>query len=285
MPSPRACSGAGCRCRSNAALQRLAVQNADDAALAGGEAKLRDAERRVATLAPALAEIETLLVNLEADRAEMLDKRTRTATAAEVSALADDLMQANESFEIANSDLCSLTEKASRFVHEARALEAYAASSKIEVPQAVGIIGELLREYCKMVLNGSAPATLPAKELPFVPEVVTKPPTKHLFALRAISWKENGELRTAQKFTDCDLPVEYVKKAIRSRACCEIGDPMRNPQTINQWGGHPDPSQCFSLDGEPVTDAAEPHEVTLHTAFTPVDRGKPYMVRVAGGAA
>src|SRR5580692_1544246 len=73
---------------AHATLHQLAVEGAVDAALADGEAKLRDTERRVATLTPALVEIDKLLATLEAERAEMLDKKTRAATALATNALA-----------------------------------------------------------------------------------------------------------------------------------------------------------------------------------------------------
>jgi hypothetical protein len=181
------------------------------------------------------------------------------------------------------AELATILSEISPVIFEARGLETYSASSVIELPVAIQIIGELLKEYGRSVMNGSAPPTLPVKEAPFVPTIPVRPETRHLFALRVISWREGDQLRVAQKFTDVDLPIAAAKRALKARACCEINDPARNSSTHNQWGGHPNPETCFSLDGaEPETDA-EPHEVALHSAFQVVDRGAPYVLRVAGG--
>jgi hypothetical protein len=265
------------------AAQAVAMTT-DDAALDIAEAAGAAALRREDTIRAASGEAGKLLAALEAQLAILTDQKQRAATVAEVTALADDLMQAGESFEIAISELVKATEKAARFVYEAKALETFAASSQVEIPEAVGVIGELVRAHAEMVLSGLAPATLPAKEAPFVPNIAVKPETRHLFTLRGISWREGDQLRVAQKFTDVDLPLAAAKRALKARACCEISDPMRNPQTVNQWGGHPNPESCFSLEDDvPVTDATEPREVVQHSAFTRVDRGPSYVLRVASG--
>jgi hypothetical protein len=275
----------GAVAESNAALQRLAVQNADDATLGAGEAKLRDAERRVATLAPALAEIETLLATLEADRAEMLDKKQRDATHAKVFELADELVEVAAAYDASTAALADVCTRALTVSNDMSGMAVFTAASRTEVGAAIPTLAEVLRAYGRQVLNREMPAEYPLPEVPFVPEIVTKPATKHLFALRGISWKENGVLRVAQKFTDVDLPVKYAAKALKTNACCEIDSPLRNKSTLNQWGGHLPPESCFSLDGEPVTDIAEPREIVQHSAFEIVDRGPSYTLRVASGGA
>jgi hypothetical protein len=229
----------------------------------------------------AFANAETLLATLDEQIAKMTDKTTRAATVATTKAWEDALVRVGRIINPAMAELATILSEISPVIFEARGLETYSASSVIELPVAIQIIAEHCREYGRSVMSGAAPPVLPPKEVPFVPEVVTKPETKQVFTTRAISWRENGELRTIQKFRDVELPVAYAKKALKARVCVEIGDPARNPSTHNQWPGHADPAHCFSLDGELVTDTAEPHEVTLHTAFEIVDRGKPYLARVS----
>jgi hypothetical protein len=161
-------------------LAQRAALDGDDGGLDAAEAAERAALHRHGTLAAAQTEASKLLAVLDEQLAAQLDKKTRTATAAEVTALADAFLQAGESFEIANSELVKITAKAALFVFEARGLEAYSASSAIEVPVAIGIIGELLREHGKMVLSGVAAATLPSPEAPFVPTIPVKPATRRL---------------------------------------------------------------------------------------------------------
>jgi hypothetical protein len=264
---------------TKSAAQQAALKG-DNRGLDAAENAGAAALRRHATIVAAHAEASKMLTALSEQIATMTDQKARTATASEVSALAADLAQAGASFEIAVTELVTLTERASSIIYEAGGLRNYAASSKIEVPVAVGIIGELLNEHVKQVLAGSAPATLPSAEVPFVPEV--KPETKTIFTMRAISWKQDGVLRTVQKYRDIELPPALAERALKLRAAVEIGDPARNPSTHNQWPGNPSEASCLSLDGdEPVTDATAVQEIVQHSAFQVVDRGKPYMARVA----
>jgi hypothetical protein len=62
-----------------------------------------------------------------------------------------------------------------------------------------------------------------------------------------------------------------------------MNDPARNQTTHNMWPGHPNLESCFRLDGdEPVAHGQEA-AAPLHSAFTPVDRGPPFKLRVAAG--
>jgi hypothetical protein len=156
-------------------LAQLAALSGDDGGLDAAEAAEHTAQRRHGTITAALAESKKLLTLLESQIAEVADKKQRSATAAEVEALAADIEQAAESFDIAISALSAITAKIAPFVSEARGLEAFSASSKIEVPSATTIIASLLREHGRAVLRGEAAATLPTPEAPFVPTIPAKP--------------------------------------------------------------------------------------------------------------
>jgi hypothetical protein len=198
--------------------------------------------------------------------------------------LADELSQAAESATSAISALGAITSKVSPIIFEAKGLEAFSVSAKIEVPAATSIIAALLREHGSAVLRGAAAASLPTPE--GVPTIPAKPISRRLFTLRSISWTNaDGMLRVAQKFTDADLPLVVADRAIAARVCVEMNNPARNPSTHNQWPGHPDPAQCFSLDeaSKPTPIAAEPQgEVLKHSGFVETI-GKPYIVRTASG--
>jgi hypothetical protein len=181
-----AAQGAVAECR--ATLQQLAVQGADDAALASGEAKLLDAERRVSTLAPALAEIEALLATLEADRAKTLDEKTRAATAASVNALADEFVEIATAYDTSTAALTDVAGRVVAVTFEATGTHVFAQSSRIEVAAATVVVAECLRQYARAVVNGLAPAEMPkpappaAKTVPVMPvlavaQTVTANPT------------------------------------------------------------------------------------------------------------
>jgi hypothetical protein len=200
--------------------------------------------------------------------------------------LADELSQAAESATSAISALGAITSKVSPIIFEAKGLEAFSVSAKIEVPAATSIIAALLREHGSAVLRGEAAATLPTPEAPSTPTIAPKPVTRRLFTLRSISWTNaDGMLRVAQKFTDVDLPLVVADRAIAAQVCVEMNNPARNPSTHNQWPGHPDPAQCFSLDeaSKPTPIAAEPQgEILKHAGFVETI-GRPYVVRTASG--
>jgi hypothetical protein len=160
--------------QSSTALHQLAVQGAEDAALAAGEAKLRDTERRVSTLAPALAETEKLLVSLEADRVETLDKKTRAATATMTNELADELVEVAGAHDTTTAALHEVCSRALLISMESQGLVIFTASSRIEVAAAAEVVATCLREHGRAVLNRLAPAEMPRPTPPVI-EPVAKP--------------------------------------------------------------------------------------------------------------
>jgi hypothetical protein len=261
------------------ALNQLAAQGADDATLDAGESKLDRAERRVLTLRPALADKETLLAALEAARSETLDKKARATTAAEIAALADELIEVAFAYDGSTAALAGVCNRALAVSTELNGMAVFATASRTEVAAAIPVLAEVLRQHGRQVLDGTAPATFPTPEAPFKPTIPEKPVVRRLFALRAVSWTNaDGMLRAAQRYTDVDLSLECAARAITARVCVEMDDPVRR-QNKGTWPGHPDPDQCFNLDG----DVAEPQSNVLkHTGFVEII-GKPYNVRTAAG--
>jgi hypothetical protein len=162
----RLAAAQGAVAESDTALRQLAVQGAEDAALAAGEAKLRDTERRVATLAPALVEIEKLLVTLDADRAEMLDKKLRAATAAATNELAAEMIEVGATYDASTAALNEVCTRAQAVIFEATGLSVFTASSRVEVGAAIPVVAEVLRQHGRAVLNGSAKAEMPVPPPP-----------------------------------------------------------------------------------------------------------------------
>jgi hypothetical protein len=270
---------------TKSAAQRAAIEG-DDAGLDAAERAGSAATTRLATITAAYAEAEQVLAKLDGQIAATLDKNTRAATAVEANAMADDLIQAAAGFDIAIAALADVSIRAASIVFEATGLAAFSASSRTEVPQAAEVVASLLRDHGAAVLVGMAPATLPTPAKPFTPTIAPKPVTRPLFTLRSISWTNaDGMLRVAQRYTDADLPLAAADRAIKARVCVEMTDPARNPSTHNQWPGHPDPAQCYSLDGAAPVDVIEEdrqHDVVKHSGFIETV-GKPYIVRTAAG--
>jgi hypothetical protein len=265
---------------SNAALQQLAVQGADDAALAAGEAKLHEVERRVTTLTAGLAEIESLLAALETERAEMQDKKTRTATNAATVALADELVEAGLAYDASTAALAEVAGRAVAVSYEATGLHIFSQSSRTEVAAATEVVSMLLREHGRAVLNGSAKAAMPKPEpVPAKPVPVVREPLTQVFATKPLKWlDQDGKQRSSGKCVDVELPGKAAARALAIGAALPINHPERK-KNLGQWPGNYSLASCFDLD---APDAAPPqHDPVVHSAFQPIDRGKPFTLKIA----
>jgi hypothetical protein len=264
---------------TKSAAQRAAIDG-NDALLDTAEHAEAAALRRLTTILAAHTEAEQVLASLDAQIAAALDKTLRTATAAQTNALADEFLRAAKTFDAAITILADISDRAVPIVYEASGLANFSASSRTEVPAAAEIVATLLRDHAKMVLAGMAPAILPTPEKPNTPTIAAQPVTTRVFATRAISWTDaEGNLRYVGRYNDADLPPETAARALRLKACVPLDDPARRQQK-GTWPGHPDPTQCFSVD-EPSTMApAAPNEPVQ---FERLDCGKPYVVRTAAG--
>jgi hypothetical protein len=265
---------------ARATLHQLAVESAVDAALADGEAKLRDTERRVETLTPALVEIDKLLATLEAERAEMLDKKTRVATSAATLALADELVELGAAFEASTIALNEVAGRVLLISVEGNGLAVFTSSAKIEVAAAVEVLAMVLREHSRAVLNHQAPAAMPkSAPEPVKPVRVVKEPLVTVFATRPIKWRDaDNAQRASGKFVDVGLPAVTAARALACGAALKLDHPERK-RCLGTWPGHVSLQNCFDLD---ATNAATPqHDPVKHSAFVETI-GAPRLMRVGG---
>jgi hypothetical protein len=278
----------GAVAESTAALHQLAIQGADDAALAAGEAKLLEAQRRVATLAPALAEIETLLTTLESEIATTADSKQRVATNAQVAALADELVEVAGAYHASTSALNEVCSRVLAVTMEANGLSVFLTSSLIEVAAAVPIVAEVLRQHGRAVLNHQAPAKFPTPAPPAAKPVPVAPPaTRHVFSVRHISWTDETGLRVQAGGFECDLPPAVAARGLKTGAVALIGSEAFRSMKGTRPITHPAPERCENLDGnngsaEPKAEPQMQHEVIRHAAFEPIDRGPPRLMRIGG---
>jgi hypothetical protein len=267
---------------SNVIACKMASQTAaldgDDGSLDVAEAAERAALHRRDSLRAAHGAAGNLLADLETKIGEASDKKTRATTSAGVNALADELIEAGAAYLASTALFHAVCSRALIVTMEAQGLEAFTRASGVEVAAALPVVGEVLREYARAVLQGFAKAEMPQPApAPVKPVPITKPATRQLFATRAVSWTEGDLLRIGRKFTDVELPIQCADRAIKARVCVEMDNSARNRQTLNAWPGHPDPASCYNLDA----DAAQ-HDPAIHSAFERVDRGPAYQLRVAG---
>jgi hypothetical protein len=73
--------------------------------------------------------------------------------------------------------------------------------------------------------------------------VIETPPNESevLFCLRTIRWRDATGERFGAQYEDCELPQEYVARAISSGACVRVSDPRRKELLGVRGGRHVDP--------------------------------------------
>jgi hypothetical protein len=276
-----AARGAVTECTTS--LHQLAVQGADDAALAAGEAKLLEAERRVSTLSPALAEIEALVATLESDRAKALDEKTRAATAVSANELGDEIKQAAASLDIALATMVDVSARAIPLTYDATGTNVFCQSARIEIAAASEVVSLILREYGRRVLNGQEPAAFPTPAPPPVkPVPIVREQLTQVFLTKAVKWRDqDGKQRSCGKCLDCELPPKAAARALAIGAATRLDHPERK-KNLGQWPSNYNLATAIDLDSE-----IEPSgPIVLHSAFEPMpDVRKPFTLRVATGGA
>jgi hypothetical protein len=166
-----------------AAARALALDaTADDGALDKAEVATRAAQDRASTIAGAKIEVEQQLVALERNRDELVEKKQRAETAAEVEAMAIDLEKVALEIDPLLERMVSICARAhAGQIWNAAGLGNFATASKKQVPDAVSLVAASLREHTARVLNGLAPASLPKPESPPASVAATPAAAKGIF--------------------------------------------------------------------------------------------------------
>jgi hypothetical protein len=256
----------------------------DEAALDRAEAAHRAAQDRLDSRRTKLEAADKLLALLESQLATVADEKLRSATNAATLALAEELIEAGRGFDASTALLNEVCERCLAVTPEARGLHIFTASSRIEVGVACTVIAEEIRQHGRAVLNGLAKAEMPkpappaAKVVPAVKEALTR-----VFATRAVRWRDaDGSERCSGKFLDIDVSAAQAERALASGVALPMSDPARK-QNLGSWPGHVSINNCYDLDAAP--DAVPQHDPIVHSAFQPIDRGKPFTLKIATGGA
>jgi hypothetical protein len=257
---------------ATANTKELALSGADDATLDAAESHLRARADRVATLQAALVQADEQIAELEAERAVATDRKTRHQTADEIEKLLHGGNVAAKEFDVAMTKLADFAAQSAAFIPEAVGLRNYCDATRVQIPEAMAMIGKLAGHHAQAVLAGTAPATLKKPEAPVVAPPVTKAPTIRLFALRCVKFRDaDGVLVAIQQFADGDFTPAAALKARSLKAVTELNDPLRRKHhgTI---GGHPRVEHALDLDADPAGEAADPIRSSA-SPFQIVDRG------------
>jgi HK97 family phage prohead protease len=204
------------------AAQRLARDGADDATLDATEAELRRAQDRVTTLTAALAETEQQIVALASARDDAADKKLRAKTAATIRELADEIAVAASTFDSGAATLADASGRAAAIILDAKGLEVFTASVRAEVPAAVKMISQILRDRAAATLAGTAPAALPQAATMLMDGDQQDDPVKHSDLEHA---KRSTVIQLATRLLDVS-PISYNSEARTVDAVLSCGSPV-----------------------------------------------------------
>jgi hypothetical protein len=265
-------------------LAQRAALDGDDGALDAAEAAEHASLRRLSTIGAALGESEKLLALLESQLATLADQKQRAATTLATNALADELVEVADAYLASTSALHEICVRAQAVTMEANGLVAFLTTSLTEVPAAIPVVAEVLRQHARAVTNNLAPAAMPkVPETPATP-VAAQPKalTVRVFSTKPIKWlDQDGKQVSGGKCVDLDLPVAVAERALACGACVKLDHPTR-AGNLGRWPGNYSLAVCFDLDSEAAVPG--PQETIVHSAFTPIDRGPAFKLRIAGAA-
>jgi hypothetical protein len=269
------------------AAKALALSGANDPELDKAELAIRSAQDRAANYSDALAEVSQDLAALEQTQIENSDRKLRTETASEIAAMATNLENAAAKFDTAVAALSDVAGRAALFIPDALGLEAFAVSSRQQVPPAVELVAAVMRNHAAAVLSGSAAATLRKAE------PVTAPPPKipltRVFLLRHVAWTDvDGNLQNSPAFFDRDLPPELAERAINMGAATILSDPRRRELNGTRPLREPPLASCVRLDADASAaneQTSQPEARIMHSVvdatFERIDRGGPYLLKTS----
>lgn len=156
------------------AAKRLTRDDGDGSALEGSETQLRRARDHLDLLKESLVDAEREIADLERQQAEVVDRKQRKSTVAEIADIEKAIDRDVAAFSIAALALAKTCERAAPIVVDARGVAVFAETSVPMVADAVALVLSLLRSHASDVLNGTASATLSTPEA--APAPVAGPP-------------------------------------------------------------------------------------------------------------
>jgi hypothetical protein len=270
------------------AVRQLAFDGAEAAARLAAGSKVREAEVDVEALSGALDDARAQLASLEAELAQLADKKLRGETARAIDALAAELEADATAFDTATAKLVETSRRTAEIVLDGHGLCAFAMAARAEAPAAAQMIAKELRNRAKATLDGRAPAAWPKAPPVLVETPKPAPQLQEFFVLQCGMFTDGaGAMRRVPRFSFAELNPEQAAHAIRMKGVCETDDPRVKQLKKLRAGATqqpPEPHLCQDWDsGSPPRGDAE---LTIHSAFLqtspfhPLDRGRPYVASV-----
>lgn len=271
------------------AVRKLAFDGADAAERLTAGSKVREAEVDVEALSGALDDARAHQASLEAELAQLADRKLRAETAGALDAFATKLEVAIEAWDAKTAELAEISRDIAPIVLDGHGLCAFAMAARAEAPAAAQMIAQELRNRAKATLDGRAPAALPKAPPALV--VDTPKPAPQLqsyFVLQPGMFTDaTGATRRVPRYSFVELNAEQAAHALQLQGVCAKDDPRVKEFKKFAAGATqqpPEPHLCQDWDdGSPPRGDAE---LVVHSKFTQslpfqqLDRGPPYAMAV-----
>lgn len=267
---------------------KLASDGADDKTLSAAEAAMRRELDRAATLSDAIAKVEITITTLEAEIAEVVDRRCRAETAAAIRALVEKWSTARGAFDAAMREIVDVARETTVIVTDALPLKVFVEAVALQVPPEVEFVTSVLQGHARAVLAGTAPASLPKLPEPVQPKIIIEQvATRHVFCLKSIKWRSAaGHQHAVMQYEFADLPISLADKALRSGAACVPTDD-RCKLNGSHGGRHPNVNAIDIVDLDAVSDFSDARHASFDPVasanITPFDRGIPERKNATAG--
>jgi hypothetical protein len=270
------------------AVRQLAFDGAEAPERLAAGSKVREAEVDVEALSGALDDAKAHLTSLEAELAQIADRKLRAETAGAIDSLATELEAAATGFDTATAKLVETSRRVAEIVLDGHGLCAFAMAARAEAPAAAQMIAQELRNRAKATLDGRAPAALPKAPPVLVETPKPAPQLQEFFVLQSGMFTDRaGTHRRVPRFSFAELNPQQAAHAIRMQGVCATDDPRVKELKKLRAGATqqpPEPHLCQDWDsGSPPRGDAELviHSKFLQTSpFEPLDRGRPYVAAV-----
>jgi hypothetical protein len=229
-------------------VERLLIDDADAAALSKAQSALSDTERTIRSLTGAIARLDEEISAKDREVAAIADKRQREQTSGEAELVRSDIGPAGAAAINSLINLAEVARRAGGVVNDGTGLHLVAERFAADLPAALELIESSLRSHIAAVLNGSAPAVHARPDVAPAP-VVPKQPTKRVFSMAPLFWREGNLDGTCARHQDIEMPVEFANRALTLGYAIEPTDEQTRGRRTG-FVAPPLPAYCVDLADE-----------------------------------
>ena len=246
----------------------------------------------------AVAKIETMIRDHEANDVAEADRALRAETAAQIEAIAKDFELAAGPFAAAVAEAEQVAKTGEVFFQGIGLFE-FLAKAKVEIPGAFEELAAELRAKARAVISGKAPATMPTLAPSL--SIVGKAAPVHIFPLVNFTWESRGEHGRSPAHTNAFVPADVAARAVQKGFALHANDPKVSELSKSMVAGwvarfgarylnldtdsiDTPPSKLMTIAAPKPTQPAglPPGLPPLPPGMEVIDRGPPRTVPIAG---